>query len=52
MDSIISESCDIETILQKNYRKMTILWPFSYNSFVKFHDKRPFVEHIVSRIIE
>ena len=22
-------------ILQRNYRKMTILWSFSYNSFVK-----------------
>ena len=22
------------TILQRNYRKMTILWSFSYNSFV------------------
>ena len=27
------------TILQKNYGKMTILWPFSHNSFVKFHGK-------------
>ena len=26
-------------ILQKNYRKMTIKWSFSYNSFVKFHVK-------------
>ena len=25
-----------ETILQRNYRKMTILWSFSYNFFVKF----------------
>ena len=24
-----------ETILQKNYRKMTILWSFAYNSFFK-----------------
>ena len=24
-------------ILQRNYRQMTILWPFSYNSFVKLH---------------
>ena len=23
-------------ILQRNYRKMTIKWSFSYNSFVKF----------------
>ena len=27
----------IEIILQRNYRKMTILWSFSNNSFVKFH---------------
>ena len=27
------------TILQRNYRKMAILWSFSCNSFVKFHGK-------------
>ena len=25
------------TILQRNYRKITFLWSFSYNSFKKFH---------------
>ena len=25
------------TILQRNHKKMTILWSFSYKSFVKFH---------------
>ena len=25
------------SILQRNYRKMTILWSFPYNFFVKFH---------------
>ena len=37
MDCVISELCYKETILQRNYRKMTIKWSFSYNSFVKFH---------------
>ena len=32
--------CYKGTILQRNYRKMTIKWSFSYNSFVKFHDKK------------
>ena len=27
------------TILQRNYRKMTILWSFSYSAFLKFHGK-------------
>ena len=30
----------IGTIFQMNYRKMTILWSFSFNSFVKFHGKK------------
>ena len=37
IDCVISESCYNGTILQRNYRKMTILWSFSYNSFVNFH---------------
>ena len=39
------------TILQKNYRKMTILWSFSYNSLVKFHGKiilEPQHDHAIS----
>ena len=28
------------TILQRTYRKMTILWSFSYNSFENFHGKK------------
>ena len=32
-------SCYKGTILQSNYRKMTILWPFFYNSLVKFYAK-------------
>ena len=39
MDRVISGSCYKGTILQKKYRKMTIKWSFSYNSFVKFHGK-------------
>ena len=27
-------------ILQRTYRKMTILWSFSYNSFEHFHGKK------------
>ena len=27
-------------ILQRNYMKMTMLWSFSYNSFVIFHGKK------------
>ena len=33
MDCGIREPCCKGTILQRNYRKMTILWSFSYNSF-------------------
>ena len=40
MDRVISELCYRWTILLRNFRKMTILWSFSYNSFVKFHGKK------------
>ena len=40
MDSVIREFGFKVTILQRNYRKMTIIWSFSYNSFVKFHGKK------------
>ena len=36
----VSELCYKGTILQRNYRKITILWSFSCNSFVKFHGKK------------
>ena len=36
-DLVISELCYKGIILQRNSRKMTILWSFSFNSFVKFH---------------
>ena len=39
MDCVISESYNW-TILQRNYRKMTNLWSFSYNSFVKLYGKK------------
>ena len=41
MDHVMRESCNKATILQtlRNYRKMTISWSFTYNSFVKFHGK-------------
>ena len=37
---VLSELCYKGTILQRNYRKMTILWSFSYHSFVKFCGKK------------
>ena len=38
--------CYKGTILQRNCRKMTIKWSFSYNSFVKFHRlKKPKPQH-------
>ena len=40
MDSVISRPGYKWTILQKNDRKMTIKWSFSYNSFVKFRGKK------------
>ena len=40
VDCVISELCYKGTILQRNYRKMTILWSFSCNSFVKFQGKK------------
>ena len=43
MDCAISELCyrhDKGTILQKNYLKMTILWSFSNNYFVKLHGQK------------
>ena len=37
---VLSANCGIEAQFYKeNYRKMTILWSFSYNFFVKFHAK-------------
>ena len=40
MDHVIHESCYKGIILQRNSKKMTILWSFSYNSFVKFCGKK------------
>ena len=40
MDQVISELFYNGAIIQRNYRKMTILWSFSYYSFVKFHSKK------------
>ena len=36
MDNVISEPCYKGTILQRDYRKMTI----GHNSFVRFHSKK------------
>ena len=40
LDCAIIELCNKWTILQRDYRKMTISWSFSYNSLVKFHVKK------------
>ena len=40
MNSVISELCYKVKTLQRNCREMTILWLFSYISFVKFHGKK------------
>ena len=45
MDCVISELCCKATILQRNYRKITILWSFSYNSFVKLHSVKTALEY-------
>ena len=42
LDDVISELCYKATILQRNYRKMTILWSFSYNSFVSIHCEKSY----------
>ena len=39
-DYVINESCCEGSILQRNYRKMTISWSLSYISFAKFHDEK------------
>ena len=53
MDRIINELFlnNKGTIFQRNYRKITILWSFSYNSFVKFNGKiflKPQHDHVIS----
>ena len=40
MGCVISDLYHKKTILQRNYRKMTIKWSISYNFFVKFHGAR------------
>ena len=40
MDRVLSQPCYKGTILQRNYRKITIIWSFSYNLFVKFHGEK------------
>ena len=46
IDHVLSESCYKGTILQRHYRKMTIKWSFSYNSFVNSMIKK-FGSHIM-----
>ena len=55
LDLVMSKSCYKGTILQTNYRKMTIKWSFSYKSFVKFHGKKKLEprqhDHIISKSV-
>ena len=54
MDRVICEPCYKGTILQGHYRKMTMKWSFSYNSFVKFHGKKvwePQHDRIISKSV-
>ena len=37
MGHVVLEMCYKGSILQKNFREMTITWSFSYNSFVQLH---------------
>ena len=49
---VVNDPCYKGTILQKNYRKMTISWAFSYNSFVKLHGKKIWEsqhDHVISK---
>ena len=39
LDYAAIEFCYKGTNLQRNYRKMTIIWSFSYKFFIKFHGK-------------
>ena len=50
MDLVVRELCYNGTILQRNYREMTITWSFSNNSFVKFHGKIFFGSYIMTMI--
>ena len=43
MDCVIGEQCFKGIVLQRNYKKMTMKWSFSYNSFVKFNGKKIWV---------
>ena len=54
VDQIVSAFSYEETILQRNYRKMTILWSLSCNSLVKFHGKKkwePQNDHFISKAV-
>ena len=51
MDRVISESFYKGTNLQRNCRKMTILWSFSYNTFLKFHGNKKFGSHNMTVLV-
>ena len=54
MDYVNNEFCYKRTILQRNYRKMTISLSFSYDSFVKVlcqKNLEPHHDHFISKPI-
>ena len=52
MEHVIREPCYKGTVLQRNYRKITISWSFFYNFFVKFNGKKKFGSHIMTVIFK
>ena len=40
MDHVMNKPYHKGTILQRNYRKITILWSFFFNSLSKFHGQK------------
>ena len=54
MVNVTSEPYYKRTILQNHYRKMTILWSFSYNFFVNFCGKKIWElqhDHVISKCV-
>ena len=54
MDRITGEPCYKGTILRRTYRKITILWSFSYKTFEKFQGIKiwePQYDHLISKSV-
>ena len=44
----------VNSVVKRQFFKMTILWSFSYNSFVKFHGEKNCesqYDHVVSKAV-